>query len=527
MIKKPAHQGASHSLAAYILAAALHASCLPAFAQTSTTTNAQITPRLEQVTKMLAGAAARDANAVWDAKTEIEELPYPARGDRKLARRLNTTALEKFKADQLVDAMADFEKARRADPSDQEIANNYGYVLYRGGRLPEAEVQLRYTLALAPTRAAAWANLAEVFGALGQAQRAADAFVVSHRFSRNPDTTRQYIEKFAASTIDAADLKQGAAQALSRLFPVATASGTTAAAAAQPLAGTAAERNAVAQAEMGAAAGGGATTSTTSTAATAVTSTGGVPPAADAARPVLVSSKDPLNRLLAKLPNPEIVPLFQAASSGSASAREDLLRLANGGNARAQHAVAMIYNQGRGVAVNHELANTWYRKSADAGFVLAQAGLAWNQMHGIGTNVDAALALDNYRRAAEQGHPYAMNNVAVMYYRGEGTRPDAKASLDWFMRAAEAGLPRGAHNAASQFEYGMGLPADPRKAFAYYLSAATAGFAQSQYKVGHAYEYGWGGTQDKAAAIEWYKKAALQGLEPAKDALKRLGVSDF
>ena len=519
MIKKTARQGARNSFAACVLAAALQASCPSAFAQAGTSTSAPITPRLEQVSKMLAGAASRDANAVWDAKTEIEELPYPARGDRKLARRLNTTALEKFKADQIADAMADFEKARRADPSDQEIANNYGYVLYRAGKLPEAEAQLRYTLALAPARAAAWANLAEVLGAQGQAQRAADAFVVSHRFSRNPDTTRQYIEKFAASTTDPAGLKQGAAQALSRLFPVAGANGTAAAAAAQPLAGTTAERNAAAQAEMAAAAG-----ASTGTAAASVPPS---PSATEAAKAAPVSLAGPFNRLLSKLPNAEVVPLFAAASKGSASAREELLRLANGGNARAQHAVAMIYSQGLGVVVNQELANTWYRKSAGAGFVLAQASLAWNQVHGIGMAADPALALDNYRRAAEQGHPYAMNNVGVMYYRGEGTRPDAKASFDWFVRAAEAGLARGAHNAASQLENGIGQPADLRKAFAYYLSAATAGFAQSQYKVGHAYEYGWGGTQDKAAAIEWYKKAALQGLEPAKDALKRLGVSDF
>ena len=320
---------------------------------------------------MLAGAASRDANAVWDAKTEIEELPYPARGDRKLARRLNTTALEKFKADQIADAMADFEKARRADPSDQEIANNYGYVLYRAGKLPEAEAQLRYTLALAPARAAAWANLAEVLGAQGQAQRAADAFVVSHRFSRNPDTTRQYIEKFAASTTDPAGLKQGAAQALSRLFPVAGANGTAAAAAAQPLAGTTAERNAAAQAEMAAAAG-----ASTGTAAASVPPS---PSATEAAKAAPVSLADPFNRLLSKLPNAEVVPLFAAASKGSASAREELLRLANGGNARAQHAVAMIYSQGLGVVVNQELANTWYRKSAGAGFVLAQASLAWNR----------------------------------------------------------------------------------------------------------------------------------------------------
>jgi TPR repeat protein len=516
MNTKAARRRAGYFSAICVLAAVLQLSSLPVFAQAAAPANAQITSRLDQVTKMLAGAASRDANAVWDAKTEIEELPYPARGDRKLARRLNTTALEKFKADQMADSAADFEKARRADPSDQEIANNYGYMLYRAGKLTEAEAQLRYTLALAPARAAAWANLAEVFGAQGQVQRSADAFVVSHRFSRNPDTTRQYIEKFAASTTDSAGLKQGAAQALSRLFPTAGANGA-AAAAAQPLAGTAAERNVAAQTEIAAAAGAAAATPAAVRA----------PAATDAVKAAPVSLANPFARLLSQLPNPEVAALFQAASKGNAGTREELLRLANGGNARAQHAVAMLYNNGMGVEVNHELANTWYRKSADAGFVLAQASLAWNQHNGIGTAVDPALAFENYRRAAEQGHPYAMNNVAVMYYRGQGTRPDVKASFDWFMRAAEAGLARGAHNVASQLENGNGQPADPRKAFAYYLSAATSGFAQSQYKVGHAYEYGWGGTQDKAAAAEWYKKAALQGLEPAKDALKRLGVTDF
>lgn len=518
MNTKAAHQRAGYFSATCVLAAVLQLSSLPAFAQAAAPANAQITSRLDQVTKMLAGAASRDANAVWDAKTEIEELPYPARGDRKLARRLNTTALEKFKADQMADSAADFEKARRADPSDQEIANNYGYMLYRAGKLTEAEAQLRYTLALAPARAAAWANLAEVFGAQGQVQRSADAFVVSHRFSRNPDTTRQYIEKFAASTTDSAGLKQGAAQALSRLFPAAGANGT-AAAATQPLAGTAAERNAAVQTEM-------ATTAAASTAAP-VNRTPPAAATADAAKAAPVSLADPFARLLSQLPNPEVAALFQAVPKGAAGPRDELQRLAKGGNARAQHAVGMIYTQGRGTEVNHELANIWYRKSAEAGFVLAQASLAWNQAHGIGMAADPALAFENYRRAAEQGHPYAMNNVAVMYYRGQGTRPDVKASFDWFMRAAEAGLARGAHNVASQLENGNGQPADPRKAFAYYLSAGTSGFAQSQYKVGHAYEYGWGGTQDKAAAAEWYKKAALQGLEPAKDALKRLGVTDF
>ena len=97
--------------------------------------DARVAGRLEQVSRMLDAASRTDANSMLDAKTEIEELPYPARGDRRLARRLNSTALEKFKAEQMAPALADFEKAWQTDPSDQEITNNYGYALYRNNRV--------------------------------------------------------------------------------------------------------------------------------------------------------------------------------------------------------------------------------------------------------------------------------------------------------------------------------------------------------------------------------------------------------
>jgi len=41
-----------------------------------------------------------------------------------------------------------------------------------------------------------------------------------------------------------------------------------------------------------------------------------------------------------------------------------------------------------------------------------------------------------------------------------------------------------------------------------------------------ALEYGKGVAKDLPQAIEWYRKAAEQGVEPARDALKRLGALD-
>lgn len=466
---------------------------------------ARVAGRLEQVGRMLDAASKTDSNSLLDAKTEIEELPYPVRGDRRLARRLNSSALAKFKAEQTAPALADFERAWQADPSDQEITNNYGYALYRNNRLAEAEGKLRYTLALAPARATAWANLAEVLGAQGRVKQATDAFVVSHRFSRNPDITRQYIEKFASS--DVPGLKEGATLALQKLFPVASAS----AGGVQTLAVTNTERKAADAIEL-------------------TIKKAEKPPEpvlAAAANKVPTAVVNPYARMLQNAPDPDVPAIYQAAATGSVQAREALLRMANVGSARAQNAVGNLYNHGQGVETNPELANTWFRKSAAAGFVLAQFSLAWNQDHGIGTPVDYALALDNYRRAAEQGHPSAMNNAGVMLERGRGTSVDRKAAFDWHMRAAETGLARGAFNVGTYLEWGVAGTTDRKRALAYYLSAANTGFPQAQLKVAQAYEYGWDGNPDKGTAIDWYKRAALQGLEPAKDALKRLGVSDY
>lgn len=472
----------------------------------SPSSDIKIQLRLEQVKKMLHAASQADAASLMDTKAEIEELPYPQRGDRKLARRLNASALEKLKAEQFQGAVQEFEAAWRADPSDQEISNNYGFALYKSNRYSEAEEKLRYTLALAPARATAWANLAEVMGTMGKPQQAADAFVVSHRFSRNPETTRSYIEKFAANA-EAVGLKEGASRALTKLFPINAANTPPPA---LPVSST--EKKAMDASEQMLATGLIATVSG----------------AKDRASKVPPALKNPMLALVSRLPDPQVGEMYRQAANGSIEQREALLRLANGGNLRAQNAVGNIYNYGHGAETNPELANSWYKKSAEGGFVLAQFAYAYNLYYGIGGLKNETVSAEYFRRSAEQGHPMGMNNFALMLERGTGlARPDRALAFEWYKKAADAGLARGAFNAGQFLQYSAVTADDISLAMSYYRAAANVGFSQAQVKVAQSYEYGWANTKDKAQAIEWYKKAALQGLEPAKDALKRLGVSDY
>jgi TPR repeat protein len=487
-----------------IIALVLFSSGLPPVAaQTAATAVPTIMKqRLEQLPRMLDAARAGNQADMWDAKTEIEELPYPSRGDRRGARRLNASALDKFKKGQVAESFADFEAAFKADPSDQEISNNYGYVLYRAQRLADAERLLRHTLALAPARVAAWANLGEVFGAQQRTELSAASFMLAYRFSRNPERTREYVEKLIASD-DTPGIKGAAQIALERLgltkagTPGATPAGTAAA----PLAvgNTAQERRLQ-----------GANEGKTNVAQE------GSPSRASSVGNVSVAAPT----------TAEVTQLLKAAQNGSADARNKLLDMANAGVARAQNAVGFIYDFGYSVEPNAELATVWYRKAAQQGWSMAQFNLGWNLYYGHGVQKNYVEAAGWLQRAAEQGNPYAMNFLGVLYERGQGVNADQEQAVKWFMRAAETGDARGNHNAGLCHESGRGVSADAKRAFVYYQTAASKGFAQSELKLAQSYEYGRGIGQDRVLAIDWYRRAARQGLESAKDALKRLGVDD-
>ncbi|MEZ5579967.1 MAG: tetratricopeptide repeat protein [Candidatus Competibacteraceae bacterium] len=103
---------------------------------------------------------------------QLESVPRPARQNVKEARALNKQGLEALRRNDFSAALDAFQQAQQADPADVEVSGNLGYVQLKLGQFKRAEHQLVYTLSLAPERASTWFNLGQVYGALGEVDKA-------------------------------------------------------------------------------------------------------------------------------------------------------------------------------------------------------------------------------------------------------------------------------------------------------------------------------------------------------------------
>jgi TPR repeat protein len=80
-----------------------------------------------------------------------------------------------------------------------------------------------------------------------------------------------------------------------------------------------------------------------------------------------------------------------------------------------------------------------WRALAEAGDAEAQTAIAGLYLDGLGTAVDPAAALRWYRRAAEQGEPVAQQNLGDLYGQGRGAARDLVSAYVWLSLAAEQG----------------------------------------------------------------------------------------
>ena len=132
------------------------------------------------------------------------------KGDKKAARKLNDEGIQSIRAEDYSSAETTFAKALRLDPSDQEIANNYGFALFRLSENRKASEAFQSSLLLNPKRTNAWANFSHVLAKLGQQKEAVDAFMLALTFSKDKTKTLDYLDTFMA-TDDDEDVRKVAA----------------------------------------------------------------------------------------------------------------------------------------------------------------------------------------------------------------------------------------------------------------------------------------------------------------------------
>ena len=94
---------------------------------------------------------------------------------------------------------------------------------------------------------------------------------------------------------------------------------------------------------------------------------------------------------------------------------------------------------GDGVEQDYVAAANWYRIAADQGHSRAQHNLALMYENGEGVPKDYSEAAKWYHMAAEQGNPGSQNNLGSLYETGEGVIQNYAVALEWYRRAAEGG----------------------------------------------------------------------------------------
>ena len=154
-----------------------------------------------------------------------------------------------------------------------------------------------------------------------------------------------------------------------------------------------------------------------------------------------------------------------------AAALSAWLPLANQDDALAQHALGIMYKQGRGVLQNDGEAVAWFRKAAEQGLAAGQYDLG--RMFSVGRGVvrDDAQAVKWLRLAATQGLGAAQVTLGVLYARGRGAPDDDPQALAWIGKAAEQGDKEAAKRLAA---LGAAPAADQPAAPATYRDLVTA-----------------------------------------------------
>ncbi|MBR1439400.1 MAG: sel1 repeat family protein [Synergistaceae bacterium] len=88
---------------------------------------------------------------------------------------------------------------------------------------------------------------------------------------------------------------------------------------------------------------------------------------------------------------------------------EDVKKLAERGNAKAQFNLGVMYQNGYGVKQDYGEAVKWYRLLAEQGNAMAQSNLGYMYENGNGVARDLQEARKWYEKAAAQGHTYAQD----------------------------------------------------------------------------------------------------------------------
>ena len=130
------------------------------------------------------------------------------------------------------------------------------------------------------------------------------------------------------------------------------------------------------------------------------------------------------------------------AAGNYTEAFQELKRVAETGDARAEGLLARLYLAGQGVRPDTAEGMKWERKAAEHGVASAQTDLGMRYEYGLDVPQDLGQAARWYSAAAERNSAIAQYRLGLLYVSGRGVAQDPVVGHMWLNLAA-AQLPAG------------------------------------------------------------------------------------
>ena len=156
----------------------------------------------------------KNESEIQKVQKRITALPKLTKTNVKEARDANNNGLALAKAEKYDEAVKFFENGNSLNPADIEIVGNLGFAYVKLNQLDSAQQAMMTSLAMAPNRATAWANLGDVYAFKNDKSRAVACLANAYRFSRNREKTHQFF-KYLNEKENVEQLKQARNEAIS------------------------------------------------------------------------------------------------------------------------------------------------------------------------------------------------------------------------------------------------------------------------------------------------------------------------
>ena len=192
--------------------------------------------------------------------------------------------------------------------------------------------------------------------------------------------------------------------------------------------------------------------------------------------------------------------IYNLAKKNIPQAIQVLIEDAENGIAKAQLALAKMYDKGNGVLKDHNKADKWFR------FAAAQENNAKKNIYKLAKkNVPQAIKvlIDD----AENGIAEAQFILASMYTIGQGVPKNYEQAMKWYYRLADK---QATDKEETSFYYNWRKSNIPQ-ALKFLTNDAENGIAKAQNNLGMIYAHGKYVPQDDKQAMKWYQLAAENG----------------